>query len=190
MPLDGLRCSRDSGSAHCDTPKSAVLGRPGGGIFDTYGQTFVNFAVPLFLFLSGYLTKSGAEQIIPLLKKRILRVCVPYVIWSVICYLLYFKEKSLVGLSISLLFGNACFPYYYIIVYMGFTILAPAISRLASSRYYWIGYMVSPLYLIIFRYLPMVTGNPGNAILNKLLGLSIFSWFIFIIWEFCSEIKK
>ena len=31
MPLDGLRCSRDSGSAHCDTPKSAVLGRPGGG---------------------------------------------------------------------------------------------------------------------------------------------------------------
>ncbi len=30
MPLDGLRCSRDSGSAHCDTPKSAVLGRPGG----------------------------------------------------------------------------------------------------------------------------------------------------------------
>ena len=33
MPLDGLRCSRDSGSAHCDTPKSAVLGRPGGGKF-------------------------------------------------------------------------------------------------------------------------------------------------------------
>ena len=32
MPLDGLRCSRDSGSAHCDTPKSAVLGRPGGEI--------------------------------------------------------------------------------------------------------------------------------------------------------------
>ena len=32
MPLDGLRCSRDSGSAHCDTPKSAVLGRPGGGV--------------------------------------------------------------------------------------------------------------------------------------------------------------
>ena len=31
MPLDGLRCSRDSGSAHCDTPKSAVLGRPEGG---------------------------------------------------------------------------------------------------------------------------------------------------------------
>ncbi len=31
MPLDGLRWSRDSGSAHCDMPKNAVLGRAGGG---------------------------------------------------------------------------------------------------------------------------------------------------------------
>ncbi len=31
MPLDGLRWSRDSGSAHCDMPQSAVLGRSGGG---------------------------------------------------------------------------------------------------------------------------------------------------------------
>ena len=38
MPLDGLRCSRDSGSAHCDTPKSAVLGRPGGVIYRTFLQ--------------------------------------------------------------------------------------------------------------------------------------------------------
>ena len=30
MPLNGLRWSRDSGSAHCDMPQSAVLGRPGG----------------------------------------------------------------------------------------------------------------------------------------------------------------
>ena len=38
MPLDGLRCSRDSGSAHCDTPKSAVLGRPGGGVSSVSSQ--------------------------------------------------------------------------------------------------------------------------------------------------------
>ena len=41
MPLDGLRCSRDSGSAHCDTPKSAVLGRPEGGVKD---GLLLNFA--------------------------------------------------------------------------------------------------------------------------------------------------
>lgn len=31
MPLEGLRWSRDSGSALCVTPQTAVLGRAGGG---------------------------------------------------------------------------------------------------------------------------------------------------------------
>ena len=30
MPLNGLRWSRDSGSANCDMLQSDVLGRPGG----------------------------------------------------------------------------------------------------------------------------------------------------------------
>ena len=33
MPLEGLRWSRDSGSALYDTPQTAVLGRAGGGLF-------------------------------------------------------------------------------------------------------------------------------------------------------------
>lgn len=33
MALDGLRWSRDSGSANCDMPRSAVFGRSGGGIY-------------------------------------------------------------------------------------------------------------------------------------------------------------
>lgn len=32
MPLNGLRWSRNSGSANCDMPQSAVFGRPGGVI--------------------------------------------------------------------------------------------------------------------------------------------------------------
>ena len=32
MALDGLRWSRDSGSANCDMPRSAVFGRSGGGV--------------------------------------------------------------------------------------------------------------------------------------------------------------
>ena len=31
MPLNGLRWSRNSGSANCDMPQSVVFGRPGGG---------------------------------------------------------------------------------------------------------------------------------------------------------------
>ena len=32
MPLNGLRWSRNSGSANCDMPRSAVFGRSGGGV--------------------------------------------------------------------------------------------------------------------------------------------------------------
>ena len=32
MPLNGLRWSRNSGSANCDMPQSAVFGRPGGWV--------------------------------------------------------------------------------------------------------------------------------------------------------------
>ena len=33
MPLNGLRWSRNSGSANCDMPQSAVFGQPGGGVW-------------------------------------------------------------------------------------------------------------------------------------------------------------
>ena len=36
MPLEGLRWSRDSGSALYDTPQTAVLGRAGGVFFVTF----------------------------------------------------------------------------------------------------------------------------------------------------------
>lgn len=45
MPLNGLRWSRNSGSANCDMPQSAVFGRPGGVkdetvIWDELGSIF------------------------------------------------------------------------------------------------------------------------------------------------------
>ena len=56
MPLNGLRWSRNSGSANCDMPQSAVFGRPGGG-FPAY----------------GYSCNSKAEQ--PLLTINVLCLC-------------------------------------------------------------------------------------------------------------------
>ncbi len=59
MPLEGLRWSRDSGSALCDTPQTAVLGRAGGGNicffryeFLVFGVAFVSNATPCLYFLT------------------------------------------------------------------------------------------------------------------------------------------
>lgn len=49
MPLEGLRWSRDSGSALCVTPQTAVLGRAGGAI-----QTGVVNNLFRFFIQEGY----------------------------------------------------------------------------------------------------------------------------------------
>ena len=47
MPLEGLRWSRDSGSALYDTPQTAVLGRAGGGLIlcNEFSYVFIGSAV-------------------------------------------------------------------------------------------------------------------------------------------------
>ena len=41
MPLEGLRWSRDSGSALYDTPQTAVLGRAGGSVLNISATAIV-----------------------------------------------------------------------------------------------------------------------------------------------------
>ena len=45
MPLNGLRWSRNSGSANCDMPQSAVFGRPGGWVFSRFLQSLVTISL-------------------------------------------------------------------------------------------------------------------------------------------------
>lgn len=51
MPLEGLRWSRDSGSALYDTPQTAVLGRAGGGSYSS--PSTLQLSNPISLALSG-----------------------------------------------------------------------------------------------------------------------------------------
>ena len=47
-------------------------------------RPFVNYAVALFIFLSGYLTNIDISDKKNFMKKRIIKVIVPYIIWSII----------------------------------------------------------------------------------------------------------
>ena len=83
MPLDGLRCSRDSGSAHCDTPKSAVLGRPGGGgilptqLFKYPPRIYyLSYAISVFLIL--WILKDKVVFIINEISPKVLG-CIAYI---------------------------------------------------------------------------------------------------------------
>ena len=148
-------------------------------VFSDYGQSLVNFAVPLFIFLSGYLTKLHYDNYFEFCKKRVLRVFIPYVVWSLLYCMCSYDDLQLSRVIMYILTGKACFPFYYIIVYIQFVLFTKWISKFVKSKYSIIGFIVTPLYFLCFRYLPLVAGQSVHPILSELLGISILPWFTF-----------
>ena len=54
------------------------------GQWQVFCKPFINFAVATFIFLSGYLTKADNENWLKFYVRRITRVLLPYIIWTVI----------------------------------------------------------------------------------------------------------
>ncbi len=107
-------------------------------------RPFVNYAVALFLFLSGYLTKLNIDNVRELYKRRIIKVAVPYTVWSLIFYVLL-SRKSVLDFAIKFLTGRCCGIYYYIFVYIQFVLLTPLISKLIKSKYSCMGWLITPI---------------------------------------------
>ena len=147
--------------------------------FNLIGEAFVNFAVPLFLFMSGYLTKLKYEDYFVFVKKRFVKVAIPYIVWSIVCC--FAINEGMTGPKIInyLLLGKACFPYYYIIIYLQFVLLAPIISKLALSKVYWLGLLISPVFLVIYRYYPLISKDNVDLLLSSIASYSIIPWFLF-----------
>lgn len=110
------------------------------------------FAVSMFFFLSGYFAKDA-----PLRCQGLLRLLVPYLIWSV----LWFLETLLSGAKTvtfwnvmnAICFGGAFFPLYFLIVSVELKIVTPLIfSKLNRGGYLWYKdwlLLVTPLTLAV-----------------------------------------
>ena len=56
-----------------------------GGGYGVIIRPFVNFAVGMFIFLSGYLTKENENGVYrDIIYRRIKKIIIPYIIWSFI----------------------------------------------------------------------------------------------------------
>lgn len=132
-----------------------------GAMAGIFIRAIVNFAVAMFLFCSGYLTKTSYSDIGKFYKRRMIRVGIPYVIWSM-AYTLAFAVRDGVysGLPgkyfLNLIYGTANFSLYFMIVYMLFTLWTPLIGKLAESRFKWAGFLVTPVYMILTSYLTRI----------------------------------
>lgn len=148
------------------------------GLSQVFCRPFLNFAVGLFLFLSGML--SNVNNWNP--RKRIIKVVIPYILWTFIYTLLY-NPVTLSGLPMlflkKLLTGGGAAIMYYIFVYCEFTLLIPLIDKLARSKYKYLGFFISPIEIICMRLIPLVLGYEFNTYIKVILRLSCLSWFTF-----------
>ena len=149
-----------------------------GGLVQVFCKPFLNFSVGLFLFLSGML--SNVEKWNP--NSRIVKVVIPYIIWTFLYVVLYFYKtpSEIPTLYVkSLLTGNVAAMMYYIFVYCELTLLIPLIDKLAKSKYRLCGFLISPLEIIIMRLLPILTGYRMNPFISGIMGVSCLGWFTY-----------
>lgn len=144
---------------------------PDTGVFSIILRTIVNFAVPMFIFLSGYLTKLENDDYKGFCLKRVKRVFIPYCIWSVICMI----PKRFENFLFDFLTWRCCGIYYYICVYIQFVLLTPFIVKLIKSKYRFIGWLITPLSTILLLYIPNIFNIPFNLEFNYIF----LAWFIY-----------
>ena len=149
------------------------------GQWQVFCKPFINFAVATFIFLSGYLTKTDNDNWLKFYVRRITRVLVPYIIWTVIYSIPDILSAGLSALVKNLLCANATTTLYYIFVYIQFVLLTPLLGKLAKSPYRQLGWLIAPLSVILFKYIPVF----GDIQLGKHIELfwndACLGWFTF-----------
>lgn len=122
-----------------------------GGYIGIIIRPFINFAVGMFIFISGYLTNCSEKyHYDQMYKKRILRVLVPYIIWSIIYTIAYIFNGEHKNILFNFLTGQSCNIYYYILVYIQLTLISPIAEKLMKSKYKKIGFFITPSVLLAY----------------------------------------
>lgn len=149
------------------------------GLHQVLFRPYINFAVALFVFISGYLTKIENDNWLFFYKKRIIRVIIPFIIWTGI-YSLYDVIVTNAAISLfskHLLLASARAHLYYIPVYIGLVIIAPFMRFLIKSKYRFLAWTLAPLSLIVFFYTRFIPKFQLDPLIIKISGLLFFNWF-------------
>ena len=143
------------------------------GMWSVVCRPLVNICVPLFLFFSGYLTKTENNDWAAFFKKRIVRVVIPYLLWTVIYTI---QSGDLKRLPINILTTNAASHLYYIFIYIQFVLLTPMLGKLAKSKYSTLVWFVTPVFLIFYKYVPLSHGKDPSGYTEIICRVLCLGW--------------
>ena len=110
-------------------------------------RPLLNWAVGMFLFLSGMLTHEEKIARGGVLRRKAVKVLVPYLVWSAVS-LVVFGPRSFLGTIKALVSGGASAQLYYLLVYVQLVVLTPLIYRVLH-RHRAALYAVTPLCLAL-----------------------------------------
>lgn len=122
-----------------NTGKEFLSGPSQWNYFATLGlRQIYNFAVPLFFFMAGFFADKEIETVATRWKtyigKKLTRILVPYILWSIVIILALQRNFDLLALAKKLLLGQAQGPYYFLIALSFLYILTPVISRFGIKQ--------------------------------------------------------
>ncbi len=149
------------------------------GLSQVYIRPFINFSVATFLFLSGYLTKSEEQNWSLIFKKRIVRVAAPYIIWTFIYSIPAMVNSGGVKFLANLITAKASAPLYYVFVYIQFVLLTPILIRLAKSEYRFIGWIIAPVSILIFKFAGLFFDVEYHRYISLFWSDACLGWFTF-----------
>ena len=108
--------------------------------FTVLWRNILNFAVPMFLAISGYFlakkTIGSSKEYAAFQRKQIPRVYIPLLIWSLVWFglsVLIFN-KPVVHEFVKLVFFQSSGPYYFIALIIQYYLLLPVLKKLANKK--------------------------------------------------------
>jgi len=124
-----------------------------------YCQLF-NFAVPAFIFISGYwLSKKQIKSLTDyrtFLVRRFLRIFIPYLFWSIVLVgyeAIKTHNVDVYRIIFKLIFGQASFQYFFIIVIVQLYVITPLLQYINRKPYGLILVLVLNIMTLLLRYL-------------------------------------
>ncbi|MGL6065678.1 MAG: acyltransferase [Cetobacterium sp.] len=114
-------------------------------------RQFINYAVPLFLFLAGFFCRKQFDSGKFNYKKSLIRILIPYFVWSIPFMLrVKFYSFDLKDIIVSLLTAKHFGIYYYIILLSQLILLSPALLKRKLNLYILV---ITPLSVLGYYYL-------------------------------------
>ena len=126
---------------------------------DQLVRWLVQFHVPSFLLVSGFLYASPKAISVNTLRARLDRILIPYLVASVAFYIFQRPQPEVWSFLYSLATGSTLSIYYFVFLLTVFTLTTPAISRLPRP---WLWGLLAGIW--IFKISLAVHPSAGTAL--------------------------